>query len=130
METDNDKYAFRCFLLRLGFMETLLQCIGNTISIIWSADTMTFTGYRYPISQRMCADTLIAQIWQNQKLVQRILQYRRGRLYMSVTMNVYTHIGFDDADEELKRMEEFRKAQAEVEKKKEKTMSWKMFKVI
>ena len=28
-------------------------------------------------------------------------------------MNVYTHIGFDDAEEELKRMEEFRKAQAE-----------------
>lgn len=28
-----------------------------------------------------------------------------------------THIGFDDAEEELKRMEEFRKAQAEVEKK-------------
>ena len=33
-------------------------------------------------------------------------------------MNVYTHIGFDDAEEELKRMEEFRKAQAEVEQKK------------
>ena len=41
-----------------------------------------------------------------------------------------THIGFDDAEEELKRMEEFRKAQAEVEQKKEKTMSQKMFKVI
>ena len=27
-------------------------------------------------------------------------------------MNVYTHIGFDDAEEELKRMEEFRNAQA------------------
>jgi hypothetical protein len=37
-------------------------------------------------------------------------------------MNVYTHIGFDDAEEELKRMEEFRNAQAEVERK--------MFKVI
>ena len=45
-------------------------------------------------------------------------------------MNVYTHIGFDDAEEELKRMEEFRKAQAEVEQKKEKPMSQKMFKVI
>ena len=45
-------------------------------------------------------------------------------------VNVYTHIGFDDAEEELKRMEEFRKAQAEVEQKKEKTMSQKMFKVI
>ena len=46
------------------------------------------------------------------------------------TMNVYTHIGFDDAEEELKRMEEFRKAQAEVEQKKEKPMSQKMFKVV
>lgn len=36
----------------------------------------------------------------------------------------------DDAEEELKRMEEFRKAQAEVEKKIEKPMSQKMFKVV
>ena len=49
---------------------------------------------------------------------------------ISVTMNVYTHIGFDDAEEELKRMEEFRKAQAEVEQKKEKPVSQKMFKVV
>ena len=40
------------------------------------------------------------------------------------------HIGFDDAEEELKRMEEFRKAQAEIEQKKEKPMSQKMFKVV
>ena len=50
---------------------------------------------------------------------------------LSVTMNVYTHIGFDDAEEELKRMEEFRKAQAEVEKKNDaKAVSQKMFKAI
>ena len=59
----------------------------------------------------------------------KTLQYLMGHSDISVTMNVYTHIGFDDAGEELKRMEEFRKAQAEVEKK-EKTMSHKMFKVI
>ncbi len=53
-----------------------------------------------------------------------------GHSDISVTMNVYTHIGFDDAEEELKRMEEFRKAQAEVEKKNEKPMSQKMFKAI
>lgn len=46
------------------------------------------------------------------------------------SVNVYTHIGFDDAEEELKRMEEFRKAQAEVEQKNEKPMSQKMFKVV
>ena len=57
----------------------------------------------------------------------KTLQYLMGHSDISVTMNVYTHIGFDDAEEELKRMEEFRKAQAEVEQKKEKPMSQKMF---
>ena len=60
----------------------------------------------------------------------KTLQYLMGHSDISVTMNVYTHIGFDDAEKELKRMEEFRKAQAEVEQKKEKPMSQKMFKVI
>ena len=53
-----------------------------------------------------------------------------GHSDISVTMNVYTHIGFDDAEEELKRMEEFRKAQAEVEQKKKKPVLQKMFKVV
>jgi len=60
----------------------------------------------------------------------KTLQYLMGNSDISVTMNVYTHIGIDDAEEESKRMEEIRKAQAEVEQKKEKLMSQKMFKVI
>ena len=59
------------------------------------------------------------------------IHYKSGdTVTVSVTMNVYTHIGFDDAEEELKRMEEFRKAQAEIEQKKKKPMSQKMFKAI
>ena len=54
-----------------------------------------------------------------------------GHSDISVTMNVYTHISFDDAEEELKRMEEFRKGQAEIEKKNDaKAVSQKMFKAI
>lgn len=61
----------------------------------------------------------------------KTLQYLMGHSDISVTMNVYTHIGFDDAEEELKRMEEFRKAQAEVDKGKEgKPVTQKMFKVV
>ena len=46
-------------------------------------------------------------------------------------MNVYTHIGFDDTEEELKRMEEFRKALVKVEKKNDtKAVSQKMFNAI
>lgn len=47
-----------------------------------------------------------------------------------VTSDILFFQKFDDAEEELKRMEEFRKAQAEVEQKKGKPMSQKMFKVI
>ena len=61
----------------------------------------------------------------------KTLQYLMGHSDISVTMNVYTHINFDDAEEELRRMEEFRKAQEEVEKKNPgKAVSQKMFKVI
>lgn len=34
---------------------------------------------------------------------------------ISVTMNVYTHIGFDDAEEELERMEDLQNARKELE---------------
>lgn len=53
-----------------------------------------------------------------------------GHSDISVTINVYTHISFDDAEEELRKLEVFRKAQAEIDKKNEKTMSQKMFKAI
>ena len=61
----------------------------------------------------------------------KTLQYLMGHSYISVTMNVYTHISFDDAEEELKWIETFRKAQAEIEKKNDaKAVSQKMFKVV
>lgn len=54
-----------------------------------------------------------------------------GHSDISVTMNVYTHVNFDDAEEELRRMEELRKAQAEIEKKNPpKPTSQVLFKVI
>lgn len=53
-----------------------------------------------------------------------------GKRKIPITEDVDAHISFDDVEEELKRMEEFRKAQTEVEKKNEKPMSQKMFKAI
>ena len=61
----------------------------------------------------------------------KTLQYLMGHSDINVTMNVYAHVGLDDAEEELKRMEEFQKAQAEIKKKNDaKAVSQKMFKVI
>lgn len=39
------------------------------------------------------------------------------------TMNVYTHLGLEDAEEELRKMEDFRKAQEAIEKKDEKPIT-------
>ena len=50
----------------------------------------------------------------------KTLQYLMGHSDISVTMNVYTHVNFDDADEELKRMESFRLAQKEIDDKNNK----------
>lgn len=43
-------------------------------------------------------------------------------------MNVYTHVNFDDVEEELKHMESFRLAQKEIDDKNDKReISPKMF---
>lgn len=50
---------------------------------------------------------------------------------ISVTMNTYTHLGFDDAKDEMVRLEELEVAKKEVEKLTgEKPISQKMFKTI
>ena len=133
----------------------LWQCTGNIVLIIWLEGTMTFTGCRCQtamhwqhrfnhmvgryndiyrvqmpnITPHVCRHTYCSNMAKS-GMNPKTLQYLMGHSDISVTMNVYTHIGFDDAEEELKRIEEFRKARAEVEQKKEKPMSQKMFKVI
>ena len=61
----------------------------------------------------------------------KTLQYLMGHSNISVTMNVYTHLGFDDAKDEMVRLEELETAKKEVEKVSgDKPISQKMFKVI
>lgn len=108
----------------------LWQCTGSTDSTIWLEGTNDIYRVQMPnITPHVCRHTYCSNMAKS-GMNPKTLQYLMGHSDISVTMNVYTHIGFDDAEEELKRMEEFRKAQAEVEKKNEKPMSQKMFKVI
>lgn len=39
----------------------------------------------------------------------KTLQYLRGHSDVSVTLNIYTHIGYDDAKKELARLKEAKK---------------------
>lgn len=61
----------------------------------------------------------------------KTLQYLMGHSDIGVTLNTYTHLGLEDATDELKRMEELANARKELEKTKgEKPVSQKMFRVI
>ena len=62
----------------------------------------------------------------------KTLQYLMGHSDTGVTMNTYTHLGLEDAAEELKRLEGLRKAQVEMGRleEKEKPVSKNMFKAI
>ena len=61
----------------------------------------------------------------------KTLEYLMEHSDISVTMNVYTHLGFDDSKDEMVRLEELNAAKKEVEKVAgEKLVSRKMFEAI
>ena len=61
----------------------------------------------------------------------KTLQYLMGHSDIGVTLNTYTHLGLEDAVDELKRVEELENARKEMEKiNGEGTVSQKMFRVI
>ncbi len=60
----------------------------------------------------------------------KTLQYLMGHSDIGVTMNTYTHLGMDDAKNEMIRLEELEQARKEVEKASgKKTLKQSMFKI-
>lgn len=61
----------------------------------------------------------------------KTLQYLMGHSDIGVTLNTYTHLGLEDATDELKRVEELEKARKELDKVSgEKQVSQKIFRAI
>ena len=60
----------------------------------------------------------------------KTLQYLMWHSNVLVKMKGYLNISFDDAEPELRKMEEVRKEQTEIEKKNENPRLQKMFKAI
>ena len=61
----------------------------------------------------------------------KTLQYLMGHSDIGVTLNTYTHLGLEDAEDELKRLEDLQNARKELERTQgEKPVSQKMFKAI
>ena len=56
------------------------------------------------------------------KMNPKTLQYLMGHSEIAVTMDVYTHLGLDDAKDEIVRLEELENARKEVDKIEHNTM--------
>lgn len=61
----------------------------------------------------------------------KTLQYLMGHSDIGVTLNTYTHLGLEDAEDELRRLEDLQNARKELERTQgEKPVSQKIFKAI
>jgi integrase len=61
----------------------------------------------------------------------KTLQYLMGHSDIEVTLNTYKHLGLEDAENELKRLEDLQNARKELERTQgEWPVSQKMFKAI
>lgn len=62
----------------------------------------------------------------------KTLQYLMGHSDIGVTLNVYTHVGLDDAEKELKKMQELENARKEMRlsDKDDKPLKQNMFRVV
>ena len=61
----------------------------------------------------------------------KTLQYLMGHSDIGVTLNTYTHLGLEDAEDELKRMEDLNNARNELDKNSRRILiTQKMFRVI
>ena len=93
----------------------IIKVLGYLIGMVryYPARKKKFFFVPYLTRPHVCRHTYFSNMAKS-GMNPKTLQYLMGHSDISVTMNVYTHISFDDAEEELKRMEEFRKAQAEI----------------
>ena len=62
----------------------------------------------------------------------KVMQYVMGHSDIGVTLNVYTHMGLDDAEKELQKMQGLENARKEmgISDKDDKPLKQNMFKVV
>ena len=82
------------------------------------------------ISPHICRHTYCTNMARS-GMSPKTLQYLMGHSDISITMNVYTHLGLNDAKEEMIRMEELNRAREELRKEsKDKPLSQKLLRVV
>lgn len=90
----------------------------------------TKTGVKPNITPHVCQHTYCSNMAKSD-MNPKPLQYLMGHSDIGLMLNTYTHLGLEDAADELKRMEDLEIPRKKLEKAKgEKAVSQKMFRAI
>lgn len=83
------------------------------------------------ITPRVCRHTYCSNMARS-GMNPKTLQYLMGHSEIGVTMNTYTHLGLEDATDELRRVEDLNRAREEIAKatRENNTVSQLSFKAI
>ena len=84
------------------------------VALHWEKYNSIYKVQMPPITPHVCRHTYCTNM-ANSGMNPKTLQYLMGHSDVSVTLNIYTHTGYDDAKKELARLKE---ARDELEKKK------------
>ena len=90
------------------------------------------TPWAMPLTQILRYEThIVVVLCSPERMHSLTVQYLMGHSDIGVTMNTYTHLGLEDAKDEMIRMEELNAAKKELEKTiGEKPVTQKMFRVV
>lgn len=83
------------------------------------------------ITPHVCRDTYCSNMAKS-GMNPKTLQYLMGHSDIAVTLNVYTHVGLEDAEKELQKMQGLENARKEmgISDKDDKPLKQNMFKVV
>ncbi len=85
-------------------MPMVAFALGKNTFSIFVRSIIAFIECKCQRLRHTFAVTLFVLIWLKSGMNPKTLQYLMGHSDISVTLNTYTHIGYDDAKEELKRV--------------------------
>lgn len=128
---DDDTSSLSAILLNDDYYKFMMsgRRVVDGIGVLGAEHLISFKMYAN-ITPHICRHTYCSNMAKS-GMNPKTLQYLMGHSDIGVTLNTYTHLCLEDAEDELKRLEDLQNARKELERTQgEKPVSQRVFKAI